>query len=113
MRKILLFLSWILIFMCPVKAQNNNISTQMAERIAQRMADSLQLSDSQKAQIYAINIDIYQQKALLRQNTSRQDTLTPYIQQIENKRNVLYKAVLSQDKYLLYKQNKRNLIRGN
>jgi Predicted membrane protein len=94
-----------------IKAQDNPIAKQIAERIAQRMADSLQLTQEQKIKIYSINMQLGKEKQQLRGDKSQSANLQSRFQQIENKRDALYQGVLPQDKYLLYIQKKQNLIR--
>lgn len=86
---------------------------QLSDKIAQKMKDSLVITESQKVQIYNINMLLLSQKLNLRKQYTSVDTLTAYTQKIENARDSLYHTVLSEDKYLLYKQKKKNLINNN
>ncbi|MBS1578290.1 MAG: hypothetical protein JST29_01465 [Bacteroidetes bacterium] len=86
---------------------------QLANKIAQRMKDTLSLSDAQKTQLYNINMQLHQQKMNVRQQYQGSDYLTYNIQRVENTRDSLYRTVLADDKYLLYKQKKRTLVSNN
>ena len=86
---------------------------QVANKIAQRMKDSLLLSDAQKTQLYNINMQIHQQKMSVRQQYQGSDFLTYYVQKVENTRDSLYHTILAEDKYTLYKQKKKALISNN
>jgi hypothetical protein len=86
---------------------------QIANRIANKMKDTLQLSDSQRVQIYQINLQLNQQKANLRTQYTNIDSLRIKIQLVENNRDALYHDILSEEKYYLYLQKKRNLVNNN
>ncbi len=82
-------------------------------RIAQKLQDTLGLSAAQKDSIYSINHQLQNKKMLARQQYTGTDSLGYHLQRIENTRDSLYKPVLGAEKYLLYKQKKRNLISAN
>jgi len=88
-------------------------AADLSNRIARRMKDTLQLSDSQKNAIYAINMQLHAQKMSARQQYSAGDSLQYHIQRIENTRDALYGTVLSPEKYLLYLEKKKNLVSSN
>lgn len=81
----------------------------LSNQIAQRMKDTLGLSDSQKNAVYAINMQLHAQKMNVRQQHTG-DSVRYHTQRIENTRDSLYGTVLPPDRYLLYQQKKRNLI---
>ena len=83
---------------------------QVSQKIAQKMQDSLLLNAQQKDQIYAINMQLHEQKAIVYQQYSSSDLLTYYIQKVENTRDSLYRQVLTETKYQLYKLKKTNLV---
>jgi len=93
------------------KAQSDH-ATQIANKIGQKMKDSLNLTGQQKNAIVNINITLSDQKKLARKQHSRPLVIT-YLQKIENTRDSLYKLVLPTDKYRLYKQKKNNLVNNN
>lgn len=85
---------------------------EIAEKIAKKMKDSLQLTTVIQNQLYNVNLQLHGQKMTVRQQyAASPDTLTMMTQRIENTRDSLYRTVLQDDsKYLLYKQKKGNLI---
>jgi len=86
---------------------------QLANKIAQKMKDTLSLSDAQKQSIYQANLQLHNQKLQVRQQQIQIDSLTNRIQVIEKTRDTLYHSHLSAQQYQLYKQKKRNLISNN
>jgi hypothetical protein len=86
---------------------------QIADKIAQKMKDTLSLSKSQKTQIYNINIQLNNSKSVARQTNTNIDTISIKIQKIENTRDSFYRLILSNKQYDLYRQKKRNLINNN
>jgi len=95
-----------------LKAQNSQ-AENLAQKIAQKMKDSLSLSDVQKSQIYAINMQLHHQKMEIRSQYTEHDVLRHYLQMVENKRDSLYRSVLPEAKYSVYKEKKRNLVSNN
>lgn len=94
-----------------LKAQNTGVT--MAQKIAEKMKDSLFLTDNQEHSIYQINIELFKQKMELWKLNSSKDSLRLYLQTLENKRDPLYQNVLTKDEYLQYKQKKNSLISVN
>lgn len=94
-------------------ASSQTTAESIAAKIAQKMKDSLSLSETQKSQLYSINMEITTQKAAMRQQYAGSDLLAVKIQQEENKRDSLYRPVLTEQQYLLYRQKKRYLINNN
>lgn len=87
---------------------------QLAERVAKKIKDTLSLTETQRSEIYSINIQLYQQKQeVFLKHKSAADSLKFHIQRIENTRDTLYSTVLSQEKYLIYKQKKITLLFDN
>jgi hypothetical protein len=83
----------------------------LANKIAQKMKDSLALSAAQQQQVYNINLQLHQQKIAVRQQYPGNDSLiTVNLQRIENKRDSLYQPVLGQAKYGQYQLKKKNLV---
>jgi uncharacterized coiled-coil protein SlyX len=111
MKKIVvLFISCMIAFFA-ANAQTAN--EQLADKIAKRMKDSLSLTAQQQSLIYTLNLELAQRKSAVRQQTSQSDTLRMNIQKIENSRDSLYKTILTNEQYLLYRQKKRNLVNNN
>lgn len=84
---------------------------QLAEKIAQKMKDTLSLSGQQKKSIKDINLNLNNQKMQARQKYSNRDSVRISLQKIEYTRDTLFSAVLSHQQYILYKQKKRNLFK--
>ena len=111
MKKVFVLLIGCMTAFFAVDAQSAN--EQLAEKIAKRMKDSLSLTQQQQSQIYTLNLELAQRKSVARQQTTQSDTLRMNIQKIENSRDSLYKAILNNEQYLLYRQKKRNLVNNN
>jgi hypothetical protein len=112
MKKYIGYLLLSIVAFTPLKAQENPLANQVANRIAQYMADTLKLTADQQSRIYNANIQLNNQKNLLRKTEKQSNMLQMKIQQIENKRDSIYKTILSKEKYLLYRQKKQNLIKA-
>lgn len=112
MKRLILTVIVLLTVIC-AKAQNQTTASELAEKIAQRMKDSLSLSAEQKSTIYTINMQLHTQKQNYRQQYSNIDSLQYHIQRVESTRDSLYKNVIGQELYLQYKSRKRNLISNN
>lgn len=97
---------------CFLKAQNTP-ATQLAAHIAKKMKDTLNLTTAQHNQVYAVNMTLHNLKTAARQQHTIPDSVRHHIQKIENRRDTLYHAILPTNKYLLYKQKKRNLVTNN
>jgi hypothetical protein len=99
-------------------SNTNNIANynanQLANKLAKKIQDSLALTNQQRQQIREINLQIHQQKMTVRNQYAGQDSvLRVKTQAVENTRDGLYQPVLGQEKYLLYRQKKVNLLRMN
>lgn len=94
-----------------VKAQTDH-ATQLANKIGQKMKDSLGLTGQQKNDIVNINMNLFNQKKAARQQHPSGE-VTYYLQKIENTRDSLYRLVLPAEKYSLYKQKKTKLVNNN
>lgn len=88
-------------------------SERLADKMSARMNDSLSLSAAQKRQLYNINMQISNDKLALRQRYSLADSLQIKTQQVENMRDSLYRQVLTEQQFLLYKQKKKHLLNNN
>jgi hypothetical protein len=84
-----------------------------AKRIAEKMKDSLSLTDDEQSRLYDINMLLHQQKVIAREQYEGNDSLGIKIQNIENTRDSLYREVLHEDRFILYKQKKTALINNN
>jgi hypothetical protein len=86
---------------------------QVASKIAQKMKDSLVLSDAQFQAIYEANLELHHKKSAIRKQFENTDSLSKQIQKTEQQRDALYYFVLSATQYNIYKQKKRTLISAN
>lgn len=94
-----------------VNAQQATPAEALAQRIATKMRDSLQLSSAQKDQVYAINLQLHNQKMQVWQQHGGADALLQQqLQRVENQRDSLYRPVLSDEQYRLYLHKKRALV---
>lgn len=103
---------WVLLLVIVISAQAKSQTTaeQMSSRIASRMKDSLNLTETQREQIYAINMQIASQKQGAREASTDREKIGKQLQQIENTRDGLYAPVLGEEKYLLYRKKKDELL---
>lgn len=113
MKKICLLL--LVLSVCGIEktSAQSSIQTALAERIAVRLRDSLSLSSAQKDSIYTINMLISNQKNALRSTYQDAETLQFHTQRVEHTRDSLYRPILGEEKYLLYRQKKNNLVNNN
>jgi len=100
-------------FAINVKSQTTNPAEQVADKIARKMKDTLNLTGLQRNQIYDVNMSLHYQKQVARQLYTAYDSLTTAIQAVEGKRDSLYLPILGQVKYQLYLSKKRNLVNNN
>ena len=110
--KLLVVTTFFLLIGIASKAQSA-VAARISEKIAQRMKDSLSLTDQQKDSIYSVNILLNYKKGQLRKQYADMDLLQLHFQQVERLRDSLYKTILGDEKYLLYKDKKRYLISNN
>jgi ABC-type transport system involved in multi-copper enzyme maturation permease subunit len=110
MNKIFLFLM-IIVFVSTAQAQNSVIE-QVASKMAQRMSDSLGLNSRQKNQLYDVNLNLNNQKLAAKQQYANTDSLYRFLRVIENKRDSLYRPILTEQQFSLYIQKKRSLLGG-
>jgi len=111
MNKLFISLFVTIIFCSQILAQSP--AENLSAKIAQKMKDSLSLSNVQKNQLYAINMRLCGQKETVRQQYAATDSLRIKIQKIENTRDSLYSTVLTNQQLILYKPKKRNLVNNN
>ena len=110
--KIVLITTLMLLIGVASKAQSD-VAARISEKIAQQMKDSLSLSEQQKDSIYSLNILLSNRKAEFRKQYTDIDSLQIHFQRVERLRDSLYKTILGDEKYLLYKTKKRYLISNN
>lgn len=85
----------------------------IASKIADKMTDSLSLTQAERDQIYTVNMNLHEQKMKMRAVSQDTIQLGPQLQKIENTRDSLYGRVLSAGKFQLYRQKKRSLVNNN
>lgn len=103
----------LILFFASTSGKAQPKADSLAQKIAKKMKDSLDLTGNQRNQIYDMNMNLHYQKAAVRQQYTNPDSLRRYIQRVENKRDSLYRTILPENKYQLYKQKKRNLVSAN
>lgn len=94
------------------RSQQTDVVTSVANKIADRIKDSLSLTTEQRNGIYQANLWIHQQKQGVRTQYSSTDSVRIHIQRIENKRDSVYYLVLPMEKYEAYLIRKIELIRN-
>ncbi len=110
MKKIFIVFSAFFFSIGTTNAQENN-PEKLAEKMADAMKDSLNLNKKQRDDIYAINMQLHDEKVKARKQSTNRAVVGKELQRIENTRDHLYKQVLKENEYALYKQKKRNLIK--
>jgi len=112
MKPILILLTCALFSCCSLQAQNAP-ANELAKKIADKMMDSLVLTQSQRSKVFAINMRIHQDKMEVRRQYQSRDSVGRGLQLVENKRDSLYRGVLDATQFSLYQQKKRNLVNNN
>lgn len=91
------------------KAQTNP-AAELANKTAQKMSDTLGLSAAQQSGVYNLNMQLHNQKMLMRQQFAGDSILREKIQAVENRRDSLYMTVLTAQQFNVYRQKKRALL---
>ena len=112
MKKIINIAVFIL-FSVTGQAQKSISGTQYASKVAQRMADSLKLTSAQENKVYNINLGLHTQEMDTRKKYTSRDSLAVHFQKIENSRDAMYRAVLTNNQYELYMSKKIELLNNN
>lgn len=113
MKKAILISCFLLASYASLRAQQATSPEALAQRIAQRIKDTLNLSHDQQQALYTINMQLHNQKMEYRRQYGNNSALGTYLQQVENTRDSLYKAIIPTEKFGLYKQKKRMLVNNN
>lgn len=95
-----------------VQAQGNS-PQQLANKIANKMKDTLGLSEPQRNHIYTINMQLHVKKKNSPGHFYHQDTTSVHSIKLEKLRDDLYKGVLTPSQYILYRQKKQQLVFNN
>src|SRR5690348_13474333 len=106
-------LQGILILLVSYASAQSSPAVELANKIADKMKDSLNLMQSQRQQIFVINVHLADQKKAVFKKYQNRDSVGKYLQLIENSRDSLYREVIDQPKYDQYKQQKKHLITNN
>ena len=69
-----------------------------------------QLTHEQTLQVYSFNIELGKQERELQQKHANTDSLEVHMKKIQGKKDELYKSLLPNDKYQLFKQKKLVLL---
>jgi hypothetical protein len=107
-----LFALFSLFFISTIQAQNVP-GNQLSHHIADKMKDTLDLSNQQRAEVFQINKDLTDKKDKARKKSNDRAIVGPDIQGVERTRDSLYKEVLTVPQYILYLEKKRNLVTAN
>lgn len=92
------------------EAKSDSIRQLRSKAIADLMADSLTLSQSQRADILNINAGIEQQKSLLFKTDTSRANIGRELQHIEQQRDKMYQSVLTENQFAIYKRSKSSII---
>lgn len=111
MKKLILFGAF-LIMGTSINAQSAT-SEALAKKIALKVRDTLGLSSGDADRIYGANMQIAREKETLWSDFRSSPDLRAYLQKAENKRDSLYKIILSADRYVKYLRKKSVLISSN
>lgn len=85
----------------------------VANKIADKMKDSLGLTQQKRQRIFVVNIQLMNQKARERKQSLNREAIRMSLQNIENKRDSLYKPFLNPVQFATYLQKKKNLVGNN
>ncbi len=107
MRKLFMFLFVIGI---ATNSHAQTMAEEIAGRIAKKMKDSLSLTETQRQQVYDINIRLTSQKQAARAASTDREIVGKELQRIENTRDGLYQPILGEEKFGTYKMKKNNLV---
>jgi len=88
----------------------NSVAENLAKKIADRMKDTLALTEQQRNSIFEINMQIHNQKMEKRKQYANDPLMGNQLQRVENTRDSLYRAVLPEDKFILYRKKKPSMM---
>ena len=91
-------------------SSQTNPAVNQANRVAQRMTDSLSLNSVQKDSIYSISLRLNNQKMGVRQQYAGSDSLVLKLQLTESRRDSLYRPILTDQQYQQYIQRKLSIL---
>jgi hypothetical protein len=103
----------ILVSCIGANAQTNDADIHhRAASIASRMTDSLFLNKIQKDSIHSVTARLFAESQVIYKSNIPTDSLSFYMQKVEDKRDIMYKSILNDDQFLKYKKHKRSLLYG-
>lgn len=108
-----IFLSFFLSLGFQFSFAQTSPSEQLAQRIANKMKDTLALTAQQTQAVYIINLNLHTKKMQARTLSTDRVIVGKAIQGVEQIRDSLYKIGFTPTQYQLYVQKKRNLINSN
>lgn len=85
----------------------------VASKIAQKLKDSLQITEAQRKQIYTIKMLLHERKMAARQQFAGSPEVVKEVQMVENTRDSLYRPVFTAEQFQRYKARKRTLVSNN
>lgn len=88
----------------------NSVAENLAKKIADKMKDTLALTEQQRNSIFEINMQIHNRKMEKRKQYANDPLMGNQLQRVENTRDSLYRNVLPEDKFILYKKKKPNMM---
>lgn len=109
MNKVLIIAVFALLANTKSKSQTSPAVNQ-ANRVAQRMTDSLSLNTIQKDSLFNISLRLNNQKMVVRQQYASSDSLVLKLQLTESRRDSLYRPILTNTQYLQYLQRKLSIL---
>ena len=112
MKKYIL-LSFFLSVGCQFSFGQTSPSEQLAQRIANKMKDTLALTAVQTQSMYNINLNLNTRKMQARTISTDRVIIEHAIQAVEKTRDSLYRIDLTASQYQLYLHKKRNIIKYN
>lgn len=110
---LILFISLGLQAQQPPTPQQNNAGERLSAKIADKMKDTLNLTQQQRAKVFQVNMRLNNEKMEARRQYTDRTQLQTATQAIEKTRDSLYSPVLTAAQFELYKQKKRFLVTGN
>lgn len=108
--KNILLIVFVIVVSCFKTLAQVSPGEQIAIKVAQKMKDTLGLSDEQRQRVYDVNMQLHQNNLAVWKQHSALDSVRFYLQRIEMTRDSLYKPILTADQLLVYRQKKGYLI---
>jgi len=110
MKKLFIVFTFLIVGMISNAQNKNTPSKQVDKGIVDKMKDSLGLTNKQIEKVEKINEDLNKEKEKARKKSSDRSVVGKELQRIENRRDILYKGILTEKQFSDYKQKKRNIV---